>query len=316
MEREIIAICDTDKEYSTAVSKYIQEQRMLQVEVQIFTSPEALKEGLQNQKMQLLVITKDFEEVLEDMEEVPKYILLSESRKTLPEKNVPVIFKYQSVRKIIKEIMNTMLNDMPAQMQMIVKRELKGKIIGVFSPSPHISSTKYAFAVAKELAKRHRVLYITLEPFSQGGMEDGLSELLYYTRENGCNLLLKIQSIVNIKDNVDCILPVSNYKDLLEIQTEDIKKWIEGMCHPEGYDYVVVNMEFVGKVTFEIMNHCEWICLPKDEENYEASFYKLFNEEERTYIANHVCHMNYTEDGAAFVEEMIQTGKNDFGIEG
>lgn len=329
MNKGVFAICEPDKEYAGHLAEYIRHHHLLQMEICIFTNVERLNEGIKKRSADMLLLSEACLSDFVQSEQIKQYMILTEGNvEIVPE--VPVVYKYQPASELMNEIIEFILSGSEGHCFAGGKR--RGTVLGMFSPSGGVGITTYALALARELAKKEQVLYVSMEPLSSfSGEESGLSELLYYTRQQQCNILLKVKSLVKKQQGVDCIYSVGHYKDLEEINDEDLNKWIEELCQTGGYGYLIVDLGTICDASVSMMEYCDQIFMPESKGmigiSKEEAFYRMLRRDGREHLLEkiycfHAPHplAGYSEiwkNGVdAFVKEaagILQDGKKDTG---
>lgn len=329
MNKGVFAICEPDKEYAGHLAEYIRHHNLLQMEICIFTNVEHLNEGIKKRSADMLLLSENCLGDFVESGQIKQYMILTEGNvEILPE--IPVVYKYQPASELMNEIIKFILSD--SKGHRFAGGKKSGRVLGMFSPSGGAGITTYALALAKELSREEQVLYVSMEPLSGfSGEESGLSELLYYTRQQQCNILLKVKSLVRKQQGVDCIYSVGHYRDLQEIQDEDLNKWIEELCQTGGYGYLIVDLGTICEASVSMMEYCDNIFMPESKGmigiSKEEAFHRMLHRDGREYLLEKIYHFHaphpmdgYLEtwkDGIdGFVKEavgVLRDGKRDTG---
>lgn len=329
MNKGVFAICEPDKEYAGHLAEYIRHHHLLQMEICIFTNVEHLNEGIKRRPADMLLLSENCLSDFVESEQIKQYMILTEGNvEFVPE--VPVVYKYQPASELMNEVIEFILSD--SRGHCFARGKKSGSVLGMFSASGGAGITTYALALAKELAKEEQVLFVSMEPLSSfSGEDSGLSELLYYTRQQQCNILLKVKSLVKKQQGVDCIYSVGHYKDLEEIKDEDLNKWMEELCQTGGYGYLIVDLGTVCEASISMMEHCDRIFMPEGKGmigiSKEEAFYRMLRRDGREHLMEKIYRFHAPHPMAGYYETMkngvekfvkeamgvLQDGKKDTG---
>lgn len=173
--KPLVEIFDKDNEYAARLCQALNSKNEGTFEALFLKSPEERKdpEGL-------LLVSEDAEPEEIDSARGGTVALLTEVQGYSGSGGMPVIFKYQSISAIQKEI-QALLQPSP---QPAFGIPGKTRYIGIASPIGGSGKTAFSLALGQMLARNSRVLYVDLEPFSDietmtENVPCSLSDLLY-----------------------------------------------------------------------------------------------------------------------------------------
>ncbi len=250
MEKLLLVLCDRDTNYLNALSEYIVNYEPM-FKIAAFSDDRQLNAYLKERKnFHIILISEDIADTVQDSRHIS--IILSETGQSeeTKENNRYRICKYMPVSKIIEEVKYIYGE---ASREILPVSIGKGaRLISFFSPSGGAGTSSIAVAVSRFLSIRDKkVLYFNLEsiPSSEAffncSPEKGknLSDFLYYLfikEEPNMASLIK-RFIFTDKWHVDCFYPQSNYKDLLQLNREEIIYLLEMLSEKTDYEYICID---------------------------------------------------------------------------
>ena len=184
-----------------------------------------------------------------------KCVLLCEER--LPEqfKRQVGIFKYQAAARILNELYRT------AVWEEVVASETnplihRGKVMYVYSPTPHPENICYSMALAELLAEDAKVIYINLKGNLDFGrlfaMEDGETIGDLYCRLSRDEVQADIRSFVHSFGNMEVILPVKQCFQAAELDAGAVERITDYIQSQGIFDYIVYDMGDMSESWFKL----------------------------------------------------------------
>ena len=206
----------------------------------------------------------------EEFREIPLLVLCETLM--VAEMDSPQVYKYQSARKIGREIVSWYATQ--AKHQTVLARKEKLTIIGVYSLDRKREKNLLAWEVAKYYGKRGKTLYLNLEPYS--AMEqylgnfsgESLSDYLFFLRQNRGNTGLRLQGMTEQLAGIDLLPPAKAWEDIRDIRTEEWSKLIRAVETETEYSYLIFDIsEAAGDFVFWL-SVCERILMPVGDDFY------------------------------------------------
>lgn len=274
MKKGVLAIFDSNTEYAMHLMDYINRKKDFLLEACVFTNGESLTEYTKESTVDILLIGEDCNLVGMCKEHIRHMIVLSEGKYVREDMAMPVVYKFQSIEQMLKEILAVLLDD-KEQEGGYVRIGKKASCIGFFSASGGSHKTSIALAAGQMLAKKAETLYLNFELLPsiepQGiNKEDiyiqaskGMSELLYYVRQGNENISLKVKTMAEDIGGLACICPVSHYRDLYDMEPEDVDKLFGDLKRSNLYEKILVDVGFLGDAAWALLEHCEKIIVPQ-----------------------------------------------------
>ncbi len=281
MDKNVLAVFDTNEEYVTKLMNYLMECRSVPLEIQGFTDKSCLRDYVRENEPDILLIPE--EQIDEELEAVNtgETMILSEDDTVHDDKGRRTIFRYQSSENIMREVMSYYA-DRP-ETEFVTSNSTSTKMIGIYSPVGRCFRTSFALALGQVLAERNKVLYVNLEGYSgfnqllqQNFMSD-ISDLLFYVGQKKRNFPCKLASMVQKLGNMDFIPPVISPLDIRSVDRENWFIFFNEILKCD-YDHVIVDFGDTVDGFLELLQGCSRIYTPVREgtvsdakvEQYEA----------------------------------------------
>lgn len=270
MKEGILAIFDTQAEYAMNLMEYINHQSDFPLEACVFTCAESLTSHAQNHTIEMLLMGEECNVVGICKENIRHMVLLSEGKYVREDTGLPVVYKFQSAKQLLQELLSILLGDGLS----CGGYRAPGKpccCLGFFSASGGSGKTSLALAVGQLLAQNEEVLYLNFELLPSmtfaGQMErtydshsgEGLSELLYYLKQGKENLALKVKSITVDKQGLSCLYPVNHYGDLYDFLPHEAKLLMCELRRSGFYSKIILDIGFVGETAWALLEQCNKI---------------------------------------------------------
>ena len=117
----------------------------------------------------------------------------------------------------------------------------------VYSPLGRFGKTTFSKALAKELGKNRKTLYLSLEesafsPKDQEKEKECLTEALYHFKENHLTPMI-LRALSYAKDNYVTIHPVRSPEDISSVSQRDLSLFFEKISEEAGSDALVVDTD-------------------------------------------------------------------------
>lgn len=282
-----LIICDKECSYANFLMENILEKEELSVRVHACTSWERALWLLQKEGADLLLIDEEWAPFVEEKAKESRVFYLIENRVPEGEGKPGSIYKYQCADMIVAELFEN------ANVFHTV-RGGKQQFLAVYSPIHRAGRTSLALALGRELALKRKVLYLNLEEYPADGLEGtgaDLSDLLYYLKQEGDNLGLRLDAMVRQDCDLFYLPPIPFSSDLREVTA---KEWLElfERLSESRYETVIIDLGDSVQGLQEILDFCDRIYMPVLEDEiserkrirYEENIrrQKLFRLEEKT----------------------------------
>lgn len=310
---QVLIIYDEEVEYTSGLLECLRRSKKLRMNVSIFTERKKLQEYLCRNKVQVLLIHCSFP--LEEIKDLPieKICILYEDEYEQVDSTYPIIYKYQSAKKIVDQL----INHFPSLVAITSKgtMESKTKLISVFSLDHKKEQSKFAYQLATYLSKKKKILYINLHSwqlisYEYGLMNNqGISHLIYYLRQKASNLILKMNPLINTKDELDYIIGTSYGMDIGDISPEDIKMWIEQLLLWNEYEIIIFDVGNLYSFVMELLCECKIIYYTIMDERDKQEIELMKKQLEyigKGELLEVMTEVNLKKDGPGVIETLIK----------
>lgn len=267
-KKSIFAVCDTEMEYAYHFMEYLMQKKNIPFEIQAFTSPEVLADFARTHPVEILLISD--KAMTEEIRQLPirQIILLSEGVHDPRLDQYPAVYKYQSSDNVIREVMACygVENEVVVGQNQVVKKEMR--VIGVYSPVGRTQKTSFALALGQILGRDRAVLYLNLESYSgfeqllETHFDRGLSDILYYARQQNSGIVYKIAGMVQTIQNLD-FLPPALFP--MDIQTTKYEEWLwlfRQLEQNSSYEVLILDLGDAVCDLYQLLDYCTEIYVP------------------------------------------------------
>ncbi len=286
MKKLLLAVL-AEEVYAKRFADYINHHKNNFIELMIFTTVRSLSDYIKNSIIDILLFDNIIAEHIPEDKNIHKIIILSEGEGVKEGNGYPVIFKFQSADMIVKEILNDAAEDDKIKKLSVGCIHMQTEFIAVFSPFGGAGVTGFAQNMSSSMGISKPTLYINLEvfdgfaEFADEGDTDrryirGMSEVVFYMKQNKDKLAFKLESVIKKADNYSMILPVEDYRDLYSIKYKDIMLLIGVLSDEMPYEKVVFDIGYINDVSLKLMNMCDRLIMPKPINTVQQNKYNAF----------------------------------------
>lgn len=261
----IIAVYDGEPLYAERFAEYINRRNGIPFTVVSFSSISGLRDYLQHQKVDILLIEQGMNDLGELKKQIKQTMILYNGGPSFPVSGCPAIYKYQSSDGIIRELMA--LYEAHDPVPAIGDGGGNCRIAGIYSPVNRCGKTAFSLIYAQMQAKECRTLYINLEDcagfshlFPRGDRGD-LSDVIYYFKQH-CLDRVKLCSAIHSMGEADYIPPVKYPEDLSEIEPTELAGLLRQLGGIGRYGMLVVDIGAMGRTAAELLEICDVIYMP------------------------------------------------------
>jgi hypothetical protein len=240
---KILAIFDSDITYASRFMEYFQRRRDFNFEISAFSKRDSLEEFVKQHNIEILLFGEGI-----NPQEIPKdhiKYIYGITQYPVKENNseYPCIYKYQPAGSIMSQVILDYNRNENIQDYFLGTGE--GKIITVFAPIPEVSKWLFSWSLSLQLSEKNKVLFIPLdslpapELYTEEGAHHGLSEFIYYLKENNPNLMSKMKALLRNSNRLDYLSGLSQGMDLFSLNNEEVGKWLEELKSHTEYEVIV-----------------------------------------------------------------------------
>lgn len=292
MQKNVLAVCDSDAAYITRLVNYFSSKKHIPFEIHAFTKTDIFMNFIKSGRVDVLLSSDDMYYVINRSSDgccFKELFILSEDGVSASADRDHTILKYQSAENILRHLMNyyadaeTVIHDCNGN---IIGQEL----IGIYSPIKRSLKTTFALTLGQILADSKHVLYINLEEYSgfsgllNKNYTSDMSDLMYYISQNKPNFIWKLAAMVQNIGSLEYLPPAHSPLDLKHITTE---QWMAFFAELErcSYDAIILDLGDSINGIYNILNLCTKIYTPTRDDS--VSYAKLMQYEELLKKMNH-----------------------------
>lgn len=260
MNGNILALCDREEEYARHMSEYLKAHKEAPWKIHTYTDVESLKAFALATPIELLVVAENAYN--EEVRKLPvdKVILLNESG-VVRWDHVRNVNKYQQAENVYKEILSEYMEKVQEPLARL-EVDYDTRIIGFFSPVHRCLQTSFALTMGQMLAVKHRTLYLNFE-FSAGIPElladmrtRDLADLIYFLNTDKERFLLRMQTMVMKKGQMDYIPPAKAGSMLPAIKGEEWTEMLTRLARSGEYEYIILDLSDGIQGLMDILRMC------------------------------------------------------------
>ena len=277
---KIMAVYDVDACYAQRFADVVNQKAKTPFMVVPFTSLEALKTYGNNHTIEILLVSgavlqKQIEEV-----KAQAVVTLAEGEIVSAAGSYPSVYKYQSADTLVREVMSYYCEKPQSQFVAIGRR---AKVLGIYSPINRCLKTSLALTMGQQLAREHKVIYMSFETFSgfrkliSDECRGDLSDVLYFFRQDDFGVM-RLKSMVYSWKDMEYIPPVKYPQDLEQLTGEEAALLVEHMACQCGYDSVIVDVGQVLCNVIPILENCDMVYMPVKEDCVSSAKVEEFEE--------------------------------------
>ena len=247
---KLVAIIDKMPEYGERLAKYLNAGRNFPYRAVVFSAVKEVESYMKNDGVYAVLVSKAEEtEVIKTFAGTNvKVFCFCETRE---EQGPFSLYRYGSAKELERCLI-------------AVKTEKRIPVIGYFSPAGGSEAEFLSVRIAGELGRKGKVLYLSLFPFGVNGRRsgDGLSEALYFLRQEGTSRQDRVQGVLQHGEYMDIIGPVQWYTDLRHMTKEDMRNLLQGELRDREYRAFFVAVGMFDCVGQDILNCCDGVLMP------------------------------------------------------
>ena len=248
---KLVVIIDDMPEYGRRLALYLNACRTFPYRAVLFATAEEAKGYMKTDGVYAVVASEAMEkEVLEvTLGTKVKLFRLSENK---DRGDISLLYRYGSVKEIVRRLTE----------QKEVEKRIP--VLGFFSPAGGCEAELLSREIAKRLGRKGKVLYLSLFPFGSCKRtgEDGLSEALYFVRQEKDGARVSLQHLLRYEENMDSIGPVRWYTDLDSVAKEDIKALLQSDRWDTEYEAFFVAVGAFDRTGRNVLNCCDSVLVP------------------------------------------------------
>ena len=166
MKQGSLLIYDKEINYACKLMEYLNQKQDFLLEAKVFTNFMDLKEHLEENKTDILLIGEEMDREQLDIKQIGHIVLLTEHSIVKEAGEYPFLYKFQSMEQIMKELIIYYGELGICIVKKVIPKEKDIKLIGVCSAFGGCGKTLFSLAMGQEFAKYKKVLYVGMEAIS------------------------------------------------------------------------------------------------------------------------------------------------------
>lgn len=270
----ILAVCDTDEAYASKLTNYINLRGGFPFEARYFSSVERMEKAFVQQRIEVILVSEELYREVNMRIEADKLIVLREKPQS-GENKEDVVWKYQAAANLMKQVLDILAKEGGVHSHILRKKRLK--VIGFYSPIKRVMQTSFIITFGQLLAKKTKVLYLNLEPYS--GLErlmehefsKDLSDLLYYLQNGKNGFSCYLYSMTEKIGNLELLPPMRCQLDLISITEKEWKELLYEIEVCTEYEYLLIDFSDCIQGLYEILRSCDRIYSIADEDEHTTA---------------------------------------------
>lgn len=277
MKKLLFALYDT-QEYMKALTEYFGKKNFL-LESHLFTNLDSLVGFMKEHQIDVLLLGQEVETYqLPFLNHVGQVIIMSEGNIVAECQDYPVIFKYQSAEKILKEIFQIVARnepDLPVSMESFSGHtEFFGiyRLYGDPLPIQRIFSVKGGQEKKSLLINMELLSGFPVPDIGEKGREiRGMSEVIFYLKQHTEKLSLKLRLLIRQWEGVDYLYPVEDYRDLYSLNRQDVDRLLSVLANETEYERIVFDVGFLNDSSLYLLYCCDRVYIPRARNSWEEN---------------------------------------------
>ena len=267
-----LAILEKDKSYLNRITTVFNTRYADKLEVYSFTELANLMDTLKHSKIDIVVVSEDYEIDLSLLPPHCGFAYLVEETGIETYKGQRTIGKFQKAELIYKQLLSIFSDSGVSITSKNLSDDSISKVIWFTEASGGNGSSTMAVSFAlKMTAMGKKILYLNLEEFGscsyffRGDAQFTFSDVIFALKSKNSNLSLKLESTVcRDQSGVYFFATAANSLDIHELTSEDIQKLIQELKICSTYDYIVVDMKLdlsdKSMTMLNVSNNIVFIC--------------------------------------------------------
>lgn len=264
-----IAVWDLDIAYAKAMVDFISLNYNYKFYINYFTEYSYLISFIEQGNCIDILLTNEDNSYLDSISKhIESIFFLTENTNICDRKNY--IYKYQLADKLVSDLLLKYAEANPNTLSIGIS-DKSTKIVCVFSPIGGTGKSTISLGLGlKSQYKNLKPFYLSLDDFSISSLylnsstTQGLSEILYYSKEKHKQLISKIEGIRNVCEatNIHFFNSPSSLLDIEETDSHDIIYLLNQLRAMSVYDIVIIDLSSaINKKNMDIMQCCDNVIL-------------------------------------------------------
>lgn len=270
--KHTLLICDSEYSYAQKIAEYINTREGFPFETRFIMENEDMHTYSET-KMGVDIVLSD-EEMLYKTNQFfnPEKILVLSGDMKRKNMESGLIYKYQNVDNIIKEIL--LHAAQRKDLGNLVSRKNQMKMIGFFSPVGRSGRTTLALTIGQILAKEYKTLYVDMESYSDtkeilgANYSMDLSDLIYSMNNSPGDISVLIRGVGVTNGALDIMPSMGRYSDLISISPAEWLQFFGNLEYGTDYEYIILDLSTSVQGLMQIISMCNKLVVTgQDKQN-------------------------------------------------
>lgn len=283
MKRRLLAVFDAEETYMYHLVEYLNCEMSNIFDVKGFTNIEELLNFCNKSQIDILLVSSDEVNYLENQSQIKKIIVLYQDTYNVCN-NYSGVNKYQSADNLIRELVNYCNVEETETGYCLNDSHKKTKIIGVYSPVNDPSKNHFSLALSYIYSKICPTLYFNLEEFSGlskilfKDFDMDLSDLFYFYNQSPNKLSVKLFSAIQSVYDIDFMPTMKYCCDLRNINVSQWRNFIYKVIENTDYEIIILDLSNMINDIIPIFEMCTTIYMPSKNDFLSRARYDEFEE--------------------------------------
>ncbi len=281
MNEKNLVICDKVLRYGAALGEHISAREELSVKVYVCSSMEHVVELQKRAPIHIFLVEEGYSYEERKIVGAEYTVVLGETRPADLGDEEVYVRKYQNADSIVRDIFSAYIERTENQVVREGKLE-QTSFVAIYSPIHRVGKTTFAKALAREWAKKERVLYLNMEEYAGLGQcqteEWGIGDLLYFVKQGEHILGAKMQLTVQKDGSLEYFAPLLMSLDLKAVTYMEWKQLFKEIEQSGVYGKVVLDLGESVQGLFQILESCDRIYMPVLEDEISQNKVRQYEE--------------------------------------
>ena len=282
--KHTMIIYDRDRRYAYKAAGYINSKDGFPFEVRVPDSVDAVLHGTKGLNIDIALIDEELTEEVKAFTDAGTEVLLlsGDSLKKIGSRQV--IYKYQNIEGMIKEIL--MYASTREKLGSLITRKNQMKLIGLFSPVRRSGQTGLGLAIGQILSKTHRTLFVSMDcygPIPTDALNipysGDLSDLMYSMNNDVKDIAALIGGVSGSLGGLEVLPPMERHNDLISITFSQWRSFLRYLEEGTDYEYIILDMSAAVQGLVEITALCNKLIVTMIDEKTDSRRLESFKRE-------------------------------------
>lgn len=256
-----------DSNYAARFINYFNIHYADRMELSEFTDIRLLGESIRSWHPDICLVGSEMlQEIGDAVKSGSNVVILTEDMEE-ETNGLLAIYKYQKAELLYKEILNVFADKKNGFHAFRKRAEGSAACYAFLSASGGAGATTVALAYAARLAAEKRVLYLSLQQYSNADLvlkaegNGKFDDVLFALKSRRGTLSLKLESLVRTsRENIHFFVSCENPMDLQEMTADEVKRLLREVVTGGQYDEIIIDLDSrLGEIELAALEECDYI---------------------------------------------------------